>query len=55
MSLPDFARLAIAAVAGVIAPYVWTELLIWWGIYVYTPMLKLVWSVFALKGPPVSG
>src|SRR5262249_54210335 len=44
---------AIAAVAGVIAPYVWTELLIWWGIYVYTPMLKTVWSAFALRGLPV--
>ena len=53
MGLPDFARLAIAAVAGLIAPFVWAELLIWWSVYVYTPMLKMAWSAFALKGAPV--
>ena len=53
MRPPDFARFAIAAAAGVIAPYVWTELAVWWGIYVNPTVLETVWTVFALRGPPV--
>ena len=53
MRAPDLARHAAAAAAGVMAPYVWVELVGLWAIYVYIPLTKILWSVFALRGPLV--
>src|SRR6266705_5959138 len=49
----DLARLVAAAVAGVIAPYVWVEFAGLWAVHIYIPLTKLAWSLFALKGPLV--
>ena len=49
----DLARFATAAAAGVIAPYIWVELVGLWALHVYIPLTKLVWTVFALRGPLV--
>jgi|SRR5216684_2308414 len=49
----DLARLAAAAAAGVIAPYVWVEFAGLWAVHVSVPLIKIAWSVFTLKGPLV--
>lgn len=50
MRRADLARLILAAVAGLLAPYIWGELVGLWAVHVFIPLTKLAWSIFASKG-----
>jgi hypothetical protein len=51
MSASDVTRLAIVFAVGVVAPVVWIESMFLWSSHVFSPTIKWLWSIFALRGP----
>jgi len=43
-------RIIAVAGLGLAAPHIWVESMFPWSWYVYTPLLKGLWSSFAVKG-----